>query len=114
MTTKTVLNEKVLNQLYKYNLPYRHDNTDDKIIIDIPVKETINGDLFYTCPFCLDRRKKNGTPYKSSKALIHFHGDTLGIEEPHCNKESMAYWSLPPFKFNLVPYGTSPFVASKF
>ena len=114
MDSKIVLNEKVLNQLFKYNLPYRQEYSTNTIIIDVPVKETINHDLFYTCPWCLDRRKINGTPYKNSKPLIHFHGDQYGIEEPHCDKASMAYWNLPPFKFNLVPYGTSPFIQSKF
>jgi len=114
MTITPVLNEKILTQLYRYNLPYRYDNTDNKFIIDVPVKETINRDLFYTCPFCLDRRKKNNQPYKNSKPTIHFHGDKLGIEQPNCNDAAKQYWDLPPYKFNLVPYGTTPFVSSKF
>ena len=114
MDTNPLLNEKVLNQLFKYNLPYKQLDDSVGIVIDVPVKETINGDLYFTCPFCLDRRKINGAPYKNSKPVIHFHGDTLGLEEPHCNRHSLEYWKLPLFKFNLVPYGTSHFVSSKF
>ena len=106
-------NEKALNQLFKYNLPYRKC-IDDSYVIDVSVRETINGDLFFTCPFCLNRRKKNCSPYQNSKSIIHFYGNTLGMQTPRCDEASIKYWDLPRFKFNLIEQGTAPYVDCNF
>jgi len=112
MTSKS-FNEKALNQLFKHNLPYRQA-VDESYIIDIPVKETINGDLYFTCPFCVNKRKKNNNPYQNSKPVIHFHGKKLGLQTPHCDEPSKKYWNLPRYTFNLIEHGSAPYVASKF
>ena len=113
--TTLPLNERVLNQLCKYNLPYtQYKELDDVIIIDIPVRESINGDLYHTCPFCVNKRKKNNTPYQNSKPITHFYPNKYGVYDPPCDHGSIKYWDLPLFKFNLIKYGTAPFIQSKF
>ena len=113
--TTLPLNERVLNQLCKYNLPYtQYKELDNIVIIDIPVRESINGDLYHTCPFCVNKRKKNNTPYQNSRPITHFYPNKYGVYDPPCDHGSIKYWGLPLFKFNLIKYGTAPFIQSKF
>jgi len=98
----TQFNEKALIQLHKYNCPVNVDASDN-IVIDVSVKRTINNDLVFTCPFCVSKRKRNLEPYVNSKRVIHIHGGAdFGTRQPHCSVETMLYYNLPKFEFNLV------------
>mgnify|MGYP000495070777 CR=1 FL=1 len=95
-------NEKTLIQLHKYNCPVTVDENDN-ILIDVSVKKTINNDLIFTCPFCVNKRKKNLEPYTNSKPVSHIHGGPdYGSRSPHCSPETVLYYQLPKFEFNLV------------
>ena len=56
--------------------------------------ETIdNIHLTFTCPFCWSSYKKDGTPKKTAKPVIHRHGSNGNFTNrtehriPHCTKD---------------------------
>ena len=48
--------------------------------------------IHYKCPFCFDKVKKDGTPYKNAKHKVHTHGSGKNLENrveyriSHCIK----------------------------
>ena len=75
----------------------------------MPVKKWNKDQLAFQCPFCYNKWKKNGEPYKNGIFKYHFHGDAgkdpdrnYGIRVPHCSTEARAYWKLPTFQFELI------------
>jgi len=47
--------------------------------------------IYFECPFCWSKYKKNGEPYKNAKRLRHIHGNECHTSEnrvttrtPHC------------------------------
>lgn len=55
------------------------------------VADTINNtEISFTCPFCYSKHKKDGTPYKNAKRLVHYHSsgfntdNRIEVREPHC------------------------------
>ena len=47
--------------------------------------------IYFECPFCWSKYKKNGEPYKKAKRLRHIHGNECHSSEnrvttrtPHC------------------------------
>ena len=60
----------------------------------IPVDCSSVDELYisFVCPYCRTRYKKDGTPYKNSKAVTHYHGSggktvngSYGTKGPHCD-----------------------------
>jgi len=53
--------------------------------------------VHYVCPFCFNRYKKNGEPYKRSKRHNHCHGsggvmsNRFETRAPHCNYMNYGY-----------------------
>jgi hypothetical protein len=62
-----------------------HANSVDKIHIK------------FTCPFCWTRYKKNRTPTKLAKRVIHMHGSGNNLDNrtelrlPHCGTMELEY-----------------------
>jgi len=61
------------------------------------VADTIDMNSFtYKCPICFTKYKKDGTPYKNAKPLIHIHGssgdtsDRIETRSHHTNREK--FW----------------------
>tara|TARA_A100001201_G_scaffold69671_4_gene64261 strand:+ start:394 stop:723 length:330 start_codon:yes stop_codon:yes gene_type:complete len=103
------MNEKVLDQLIKKNLIYRYDESNDLYVIPVPVKKWNDKEMAFQCPFCYNKWKKNGEPYKNGIHKYHFHGLTkpnkdgnYGLRTPHCTDESKRYWKLGTFQFDLI------------
>ena len=97
-----MLNNLVKQTLHKNRLCYKYDEKNNFLTIHIPVDRKDKSTYIFACPFCQESYKKNGTPYKKSKFLTHFHGDELGSRAPHCKNEARAYYDLPPFEWNLI------------
>ena len=102
------MNEKVKNQLFKKNIFYKYDETNQLYSIYVPCRRVGDtNEVVFDCPFCFNSYKKNGQPFKNSQYVKHFHGYTpdasgnLGSRTPHCSWETRRYWDLPNFEFNL-------------
>ena len=103
------MNEKIKEQLFKNNLIYRYDASNNLYTIPIPVKKWGKNQIAFQCPFCYTKWKKNGEPYKSGIFKYHFHGLTppdkngnYGTRVPHCSNEARLYWKLGTFQFDLI------------
>lgn len=103
------MNEKVKEQLFKNNLIYSYDISNDLYTIPIPAKKWNNNQLIIQCPFCYAKWKKNGKPYMNGRLISHFHGNdgadasgNYGTRTPHCPSEAKAYWKLPTYEFKLI------------
>ena len=48
--------------------------------------------VYFVCPFCVTRYRKNGAPYANAKPCVHYHGaggfdtDGFGNRSSHCNR----------------------------
>ena len=104
------MNEKTKEQLFKNNLIYHYDASNNQYTIPIPAKKWNNDQLIIQCPFCYNKWKKNGQPYKNGMLKSHFHGNTgldgsgnYGTRTPHCSPQARLYWDLPDgFEFKLI------------
>jgi len=104
------MNERIKDQLFKQNLTYKYDASNNTYTIPVPVRKWNGGQLVFTCPFCYNKWKKNGTPYKNGRTdTLHFHGDggqdedkNYGTRSPHCPPTTRIYWDLPTFEFKLI------------
>lgn len=47
----------------------------DSLDLVVNAEKVTDHSVSYTCPFCYDKYKKNGEPYKRAKKLIHYHGN---------------------------------------
>jgi len=74
------LSDTLLNQLYKQNCPTRHEEDNDRYIIDVKAVANCSNGLRFACPLCLYRKgseagyKARGQPHTNSTALCHNHG----------------------------------------
>jgi hypothetical protein len=114
------MNEKIKNQLFKKNIFYKYDEENKLYSIYVPCKRVgQTNEVVFDCPFCYDKYKKCGEPFKNSISVKHFHGYTpdasgnIGSRTPHCSWESRRYWDLPNFEFYLfdkflITAGNSP------
>lgn len=103
------MNYKIEDRLQELNLWYDFvkDGSSNLLTIKMPVEQRHNNGnpiAFFTCPFCVNKYKKNGNPYKYAKPVIHTHGagNGLGTRTAHCCINTKAYWGLPPLEFDLV------------
>jgi hypothetical protein len=65
------INMEILNNLYYMN---PGDYIIYKKILNI-VGEANDVHLTFSCPFCYEKYKKNGDPYRNAKKLVHLHGN---------------------------------------
>ncbi len=104
------MNDKIKEQLFRKNLIYIYDASNDFFTIPIPVKKWGDNQLAFECPFCYSKYKKNGQPYKMGTHKLHFHGTggekdkdgNYGTRTPHCDNEARLYWDLPSYEFKLI------------
>jgi len=103
------MNEKIKEQLFKKNLIYHYDISNNTYSIPVPVRKWNNTQLAFECPFCFNKWKLNNTPYKTGHSIMHFHGDggkdndgNYGTRTPHCSVQARQYWKLPTFEFKLI------------
>lgn len=103
------MNEKVKEHLMNKNLIYTYDEHNQLYTIPVPAKQWNETQLAFECPFCYNKYKLNGKPYKNGHHVYHFHGKcekdadgNYGVRTPHCGHETRRYWDLPTFEFKLI------------
>ena len=106
------MNEKIKEQLFKQNLTYKYDASNNLYTIPVPVRKWNNNQLMFQCPFCYTKYKKNGTPYMNGILISHFHGDAgmdadgnYGTRVPHCLPVARTYWNLENVKYEFKLIG---------
>lgn len=58
--------------------------------IRVEATRVSNRQVWFKCPYCFSRYKKDGTPYKNAKRVEHVHGcdsmqnHNVGTRVPHC------------------------------
>ena len=96
------MSDKFFQVLKDKNIFYDVDDSSF-VTIHIPVDLDENDNAHFTCPFCVDRYKKGGAPYKTAHNIKHHHGFCGGgSRHPHCRWEALQYYKAPQFEFNLV------------
>ena len=95
---------------YKYICPGFYFYKNKKIILRKQFKKKIFSNIYmeiiaeyiddkhigYFCPICKDRYKKDGTPYKNAKPIMHRHGSNGDVSNrtetrfSHCLKRPTA------------------------
>lgn len=103
------MNDKVKEHLINNEYRFSYDNDNDLFVIPVPVKKWKDKQIVFTCPFCYDKWKLNGTPYKTGRNILHYHGDAgidkdgnYGLRQPHCQMEAKKYWNLSNYQFKLI------------
>ena len=106
------MNEKIKEQLFKQNLTYKYDASNNLYTIPVPVRKWNNNQLMFQCPFCYTKYKKNGTPNMNGILISHFHGDAgmdadgnYGTRVPHCLPVARTYWNLENVKYEFKLIG---------
>ncbi len=110
------MNNNCKEQLFKKNLIYYYDMSNNKYTIPVPTRKWTNNQLVFTCPWCFSKYKKNSNiPYKNSYHISHYHGDgggqdadrNYGNRQPHCQTQAKEYWGLDKIKYEFKLVGNN-------
>jgi len=110
------MNNNCKEQLFKKNLIYYYDMSNNKYTIPVPTRKWTNNQLVFTCPWCFSKYKKNSNiPYKNSYNISHYHGDgggqdadrNYGNRQPHCQTQAKEYWGLDKIKYEFKLVGNN-------
>ncbi len=109
------MNNNCKEQLFKKNLIYYYDMSNNKYTIPVPTRKWNNNQLVFDCPFCFSKYKKNSNiPYKNSHHISHYHGNAgkdidgnYGNRQPHCQTQAKEYWELDGIKYEFKLVGAN-------
>jgi hypothetical protein len=72
--------------------------------------------IYFNCPCCWSKYKKNGEPYKNAKRVRHIHGNCTGTDvnrnttrTPHCIKKPEEGEFIIRITENTIKRGFKPF-----
>jgi len=106
------MRDETKKQLFKKNLRYYYDASNDIYTIPVPVMKWKDKQLLFSCPFCHTHYKINGNPYKRCFFKDHIHGDAgmdkdgnYGTRSAHCSDTTKVYWGLNEINYEFLLVG---------
>jgi hypothetical protein len=100
------MNSKIEKRLHDLGMWYReeYDGSMNRLVI-YPECKYRRDTVYFECPFCVNKYKLNGNPYKYAKPVIHTHGrgDNWGERSPHCSTQAREQYGLKCYSFEILP-----------